>query len=425
MAKSTSKLIIQGGHRLTGRIRISGAKNAVLKELAATLLSKERVVLANLPHLKDTVLMLELLADLGAKLTFLDKRRVAIQCESLHSTTVPYDLVRAMRASIVVLGPLLAAYGKAEVALPGGCAIGARPVDIHLDGLRQMGARIEIERGFICASVDGRLKGAEIFMHTKTVTGTENLMMAATLAEGTTVLHNAAQEPEIEDLAKMLNSMGAKITGAGQATITIEGVEALHSAEHSVLPDRIVAGTYLVASVITGGSITVGPVNIPSLGNLLSILERAGAKIRVSDDMVNVSSEPYLLRPVNITTAPHPGFPTDMQAQMMVLNVIAKGASEVNETVFENRFMHVGELNRLGANIHYSQRTATIMGVHKLTGAPVESYDLRASAAMVLAGLVAEGETEVTAIEHLDRGYEFIEEKLSAVGADIKRVPLD
>lgn len=422
--KTQSKLVIHGGKPLHGRVEIVGAKNAALKELAATLLTSEPVSLSNLPNLRDITLMLELLADLGAELTLQDQHTMMVQCQRLTSPVVPYELVRAMRASVVLLGPLLAAHGAAEVALPGGCAIGSRPVDIHLQGLRAMGAQIDINGGFIHAKVKGRLKGADIQMHTRTVTGTENLMMAATLAKGTTILRNAAQEPEVVDLAVLLNKMGAKIQGAGNETITIEGVEALHGATHTVIADRIEAGTYLIAAAITGGNVTVGPVDVPSMQNILDLLTRAGAQIHIEGHDINLSMQSHLLQPVNVTTAPYPGVPTDMQAQLMTLNALAGGASEICENIFENRFMHIPELNRLGANIHHKGQVATIMGVAKFSGAPVVAHDLRAAASLVLAGLAAEGTTEVEAIHHLDRGYAFIEEKLSRLGADIQRVSL-
>lgn len=416
-----SKLIISGGAPLQGHVSISGAKNEALKAFAATLLTTEPLTLSNIPYLRDITLMLELLADLGATLTLHEQGRITIHCHQLKSTTVPYKLVNAMRASIVVLGPLLAAHGEAEVALPGGCAIGLRPIDMHLDGLRAMGASIEIEKGFIKARTKGKLQGAEIHMHTPTVTGTENLMMAATLADGVTTLHNAAREPEVVDLAHMLNAMGAKIKNIGRSKLKIEGVPSLHGTEHNILPDRIEAGTYLTAAAMTGGEITVEKINIESMKNIVRVLTQAGANVTTQDDKMTLSMQPGALRAINITTAPYPGIATDMQAQFMAMNCIGSGVSTIHESIFENRFMHVPELNRLGANIRCKGNVANIIGDKKLTGTSVMAHDLRAAASLVLAGLAAEGTTEISGIYHLDRGYEFIEEKFSQLGADIHR----
>jgi UDP-N-acetylglucosamine 1-carboxyvinyltransferase len=418
----TDKLVIHGGKALMGTIPVSGAKNAALKILAASLLANEPVRIGNLPHLHDLTTMLELLCELGCKITFNDKLVAEIDPTTVHNLVVPYDLVKAMRASIVVLGPLLAKFKQASVALPGGCSIGSRPIDIHLDGLRTMGAEIEVVEGFVKARVNGRLKGTDVRMHTVTVTGTENLMMAATLAEGVTILHNAAAEPEIVDLANFLRKMGAKISGDGTSRILIEGVESLHGATHDVMPDRIEAGTYLVAAAMTKGCITLTKADVESMRNILDKLKEAGALIKEGKDSITIDMRNRELLAVNIDTAPYPGFPTDMQAQFLALNTVANGVAEITENIFENRFMHVPELQRLGADIRVKGNKAISVGVNKLIGAPVMARDLRASASLVLAGLVAEGETILEGLHHMDRGYEYLEEKFIRLGADIHRV---
>lgn len=420
--EKVGKLLIRGGRPLQGDITIHGAKNAALKILAASLLTPEPMIISNVPHLQDVAVMLELLADLGCEITLSEPLTMRIDSSQVNHFTVSYELVRAMRASIVVLGPMLARFGQAKVALPGGCAIGSRPIDIHLQGLKAMGAEIELKEGFVHAKVSGRLKGARIHSHTVTVTGTENLMMAATLAEGVTILENAASEPEVVDLANVLIKMGADIQGAGTREIQIRGVERLHGVQHTVIPDRIEAGTYLVAGAMTGGNITLHAVNPEHLSSILQKLTEAGAKITTGEDWVNLDMTDRMLRAVDIETGPYPGFATDMQAQIMVMNAIASGVGMVKETVWENRFMHVAELERLGAQIRIQGNTAISAGVPKLVAAPVTATDLRASACLVLAGLVADGETVVDGIHHMDRGYANLEEKFSKLGADIKRV---
>ena len=415
------KLIISGGQTLSGNVRISGAKNAALPVLMAALLTKEPLHVRNVPHLHDITTTMELLGRMGVGLEIDEKLNITVDSGSLNSVIAPYDLVKTMRASILVLGPLLAHFGKAEVSLPGGCAIGSRPVNLHIDGLREMGADIRIEDGYIKASAD-RLHGARIFMDVVSVTGTENLLMAATLADGTTVIENAAREPEVVDLANCLISMGARITGAGTDEIIIEGVESLHGADHSVIPDRIETGTYLVAAAITGGDITVRDTEPRLLEAVLEKLRQAGAEIEVGEDWITLRTQGRRMRAVNIRTAPYPAFPTDMQAQFMVLNCVAEGTGTITETIFENRFMHVQELQRMGAQIDLQGNTAIIKGTEKLQGAPVMATDLRASASLALAGLVASSETVIDRIYHIDRGYEGIEEKLSRLGARIKRV---
>jgi UDP-N-acetylglucosamine 1-carboxyvinyltransferase len=415
------KLIISGGQTLSGNVRISGAKNAALPVLMAALLTKEPLHVRNVPHLHDITTTMELLGRMGVGLEIDEKLNITVDSGSLNSVIAPYDLVKTMRASILVLGPLLAHFGKAEVSLPGGCAIGSRPVNLHIDGLREMGADIRIEDGYIKATAD-RLHGARIFMDVVSVTGTENLLMAATLADGTTVIENAAREPEVVDLANCLISMGARITGAGTDEIIIEGVESLHGADHSVIPDRIETGTYLVAAAITGGDITVRDTEPRLLEAVLEKLRQAGAEIEVGEDWITLRTQGRRMRAVNIRTAPYPAFPTDMQAQFMVLNCVAEGTGTITETIFENRFMHVQELQRMGAQIDLQGNTAIIKGTEKLQGAPVMATDLRASASLALAGLVAGSETVIDRIYHIDRGYEGIEEKLSRLGARIKRV---
>ena len=417
-----NKLLIQGGTPLKGEVRISGAKNAILPIMAGALLADALVVIENVPHLMDVTTMMELLGGMGVHLTLGDRMSIHIDPRPTHNFAAPYDLVRTMRASILVLGPLLARFGQADVSLPGGCAIGSRPVDAHLKGLEAMGADIRVEAGFIRARAT-RLKGAHIVMDMVTVTGTENLLMAACLAEGTTILENAAREPEIVDLAKFLTAMGARISGAGTATITIEGVERLGACTHRVLPDRIEAGTFLVAVAMTGGQVRLKDADPSSLDAVLAKLREAGADIQTGDDWIELDMRGRRPRAVDIRTAPHPGFPTDMQAQFVAMNAIAEGTSTVVETIFENRFMHVHELLRMGTNIQLEGNTLVVRGMEKITGAPVMATDLRASASLILAGLVAEGETEVSRIYHIDRGYDAIEEKLAKLGANIRRVP--
>jgi len=416
------KLIITGGGPLNGEVRISGAKNAALPILAATLLASELVTVRNVPHLHDVTTTLALLGRLGVELVVDEKLNVEINPTTINNFVAPYELVKTMRASILVLGPLLARYGKADVSLPGGCAIGSRPVNLHIQGLRAMGADIEVEAGYIRARAD-RLKGARLFMDVVTVTGTENLLMAATLAEGTSVLENAAREPEVVDLANFLNSMGAKITGHGTDTITVEGVEKLGATDYSILPDRIETGTYLIGAAVSGGRIKVKDTRPELLDAVLSKLQEAGAKITCGDDWIELDMEGRRPKAVDIHTAPYPAFPTDMQAQFTLLNSVAEGAGSITENVFENRFMHVQELVRMGANIKVEGNTAIVTGVEKLQGVPVMATDLRASASLVLAGLVATGETVVDRIYHIDRGYECIEEKLQMLGAKIRRTP--
>jgi UDP-N-acetylglucosamine 1-carboxyvinyltransferase len=414
------KLAIQGGARLSGEIRISGAKNAALPILCAGLLTAETLRLENLPKLKDISTSLTLLGYIGMQVELDDKNSVDLQAAHLDKLEAPYELVKTMRASILVLGPILARYGEARVSLPGGCAIGSRPVDLHIKGLQAMGAEIHIEHGYIHAKA-ARLQGARIFMDTVTVTGTENLMMAATLANGVTVLENAAREPEVFDLAQCLIAMGAKIEGAGSDTITITGVETLHGATHKIMADRIETGTYLVAAAMTQGQVKLLGTRADTLDAVLEKLREAGAQIDVESESISLSMQSRP-RAVSIKTAPYPAFPTDMQAQFMALNCIADGVSRVTETIFENRFMHVQEMQRLGADIEVEGNTALVRGVDKLEGAVVMATDLRASASLVLAALVAEGETVIERIYHIDRGYECIEEKFSQLGARIRRV---
>ncbi|OGT43881.1 MAG: UDP-N-acetylglucosamine 1-carboxyvinyltransferase [Gammaproteobacteria bacterium RIFCSPHIGHO2_12_FULL_40_19] len=415
------QLVITGGKPLQGSVRISGAKNAVLPILAATLLTDQNVTITNIPYLNDVTTMMALLCRLGVEVTVGDKMRIEVDASSVSSCRAPYELVKTMRASILVLGPLLARFGRAEVSLPGGCAIGPRPVDVHIDGLTKMGAHITVSDGYIHASVDGRLKGAELHLGKVTVTGTENLVMAAVLAEGTTVIYNAACEPEVTDLAHFLNVLGARIEGAGTSTITIHGVSRLTGGQYRVLPDRIEAGTYLVAGAMTRGKVTVKDVMPETLSIILEKLKRAGAHITTGTDWVTLDMQGQRPLAVDIETAPYPQMPTDMQAQFLALNAIAIGSSTVIETIFENRFMHVPELQRMGADIRLQGNTAVCAGKPHLKGAPVMATDLRASAGLVLAGLVAEGQTMVDRIYHIDRGYECIEEKFSQLGANIKR----
>ena len=417
------KLIIEGGARLDGEVWISGAKNSALPILAATLVASEPVTICNLPHLHDITTMLELLRRMGVELTVGEKMSVELDPTTITEFTAPYELVKTMRASVLVLGPLLARHGRAQVSLPGGCAIGSRPVDLHLRGLEAMGAQIEVMDGYIDARVDGRLKGATVFFDTVTVTGTENILSAAVLAEGETIIENAAREPEVVDLANCLIAMGAKISGAGTDTIRVQGVETLKGCTHSVMPDRIETGTYLVAGAITSGRVRTRNTRGDILEAVLKKLEEAGAKITQGDDWIELDMEGRRPKAVSITTAPYPAFPTDMQAQFAALNSIADGVGRIKETVFENRFMHIQEMIRLGMKVVIDGNTATIEGVEKLKAAPVMATDLRASASLVLTGLVAEGETPVERIYHIDRGYECIEEKMQSLGAKIRRVP--
>lgn len=415
------KLLIEGGTTLSGNVTISGAKNAALPILAGTLLATEKVVVRNVPHLKDVTTMLSLLQMMGVEVTVDDHLTVEINASEVSSREAPYDLVKTMRASILVLGPLLARFGEADVSLPGGCAIGARPVNLHVAGLQAMGADVVVENGFIKARAD-RLKGAHIVFDTVTVTGTENLLMAAVLADGETVLENAAREPEVTDLANFLIGMGAKIEGAGSSTIVVQGVEKLGGTEYSVLPDRIETGTYLVAAAMTGGHIRAIKTAPDTLEAVLIKLKEAGATIETGADWIDIDMQGKRPKSVDIRTAPYPAFPTDMQAQFCAMNSIAEGVSTVTETIFENRFQHLLEMQRMGADIQIEGHTAIIKGIDDLNAAPVMATDLRASAGLVLAGLAAKGSTLVDRIYHVDRGYERIEEKLGQLGASIKRV---
>jgi UDP-N-acetylglucosamine 1-carboxyvinyltransferase len=420
------KIVVTGGVPLRGEVAISGAKNAVLPILCATLLADAPVEILNVPHLHDVVTTIKLLGELGAGVEF-DQGTLSrgsslvVDPRSVNQHVAPYELVKTMRASILVLGPLLARHGAAEVSLPGGCAIGSRPVDQHIKGLQALGAEITVENGYIKARAQ-RLKGARFVFDMVTVTGTENVMAAATLADGTTVLENAAMEPEVVDLADCLNALGAKIEGAGTARITIHGVERLSGGRHTVLPDRIETGTFLVAAAMTGGRVTARRARADTLDAVLVKLAEAGAEVTTTADSITVDMHGRRPQAVSLTTAPYPAFPTDMQAQFMALNCVAEGVGVISETIFENRFMHVNELLRLGADIQIDGHTAIVRGVERLSGAPVMATDLRASASLILAGLVAEGETTIDRIYHLDRGYENIEEKLGALGARIRRI---
>lgn len=416
------KLIIRGGIPLQGEVRISGAKNATLPILAACLLSEEPITLFNVPHLQDVTTMVELLSGMGAQFTIGERMSLEVRSRELIDSYAPYSLVRKMRASILVLGALLARCGQAIVSLPGGCAIGTRPVNLHIQGLKAMGAKIEIENGYIKAKAKGRLQGAFIELDTITVTGTENLMMAATLAKGKTVIKNAAREPEVVDLANFLNSIGANISDAGTDTITIEGVEQLTGGYYRILPDRIEAATYLIAVACTRGFIRLKDIQANTLDAVIYTLRQAGAEIAIGDHWIELDMRNKRAKAVNVNTAPYPAFPTDAQAQIMALNITAEGTGIITETVFENRFMHVQEMRRMGADITLKGNVAICKGVDKLTGAEVMATDLRASASLVLAGLTAEGETTVNRIYHIDRGYECIEEKLSQLGGKIRRV---
>jgi len=418
------KLIAIGGGPLSGKVRISGAKNAALPLMISSLLTKETLRISNIPHLHDITTTMELLGQLGVKLQVDETLAIEADASEVESVIAPYELVRTMRASILVLGPLTARFGRAEVSLPGGCAIGSRPVNLHIKGLEAMGAEIKIENGYIKADTHNkRLKGARVFMDLISVTGTENLMMAAALADGITVIENAAREPEVIDLADCLNAMGAKVKGAGTDEIVIEGVEKLGGADHRVIPDRIEAGTFLVAAAISGGKIKLVDVIPRQIESVLDKLREAGCQIETGEDWISLTAPAENLKSVNIRTAPYPAFPTDMQAQFVLLNCIAGGTATVVETVFENRFMHVHELQRMGADIELDGNTAVIKGVGNLFAAPVMATDLRASACLVLAGLIAEGETVIDRIYHIDRGYDCIEEKLAQMGASIRRVP--
>jgi UDP-N-acetylglucosamine 1-carboxyvinyltransferase len=415
------KLLIKGGARLSGKISISGAKNAALPILAGTLLATEPVLISNVPHLKDVTTTIALLQTMGVQVTIDDRLNVEVDATVVSKREAPYELVKTMRASILVLGPLLARFGEADVSLPGGCAIGARPVNLHVAGLQAMGADVTVEKGFIKARAK-RLKGAHIVFDIVTVTGTENLLMAAVLADGETVLENAAREPEVLDLANFLIGMGAKIQGAGTGTITIQGVPSLGGTEYTVLPDRIETGTYLVGAAMTGGKIRVEKTAPDTLEAVLIKLAETGAEISVGEDWIELDMHGKRPKSVDVRTAPYPGFPTDMQAQFCALNAVASGTATVTETIFENRFQHVLEMQRMGAQIRLQGNTAICTGVERLTAAPVMATDLRASAGLVLAGLAAEGETLVDRIYHVDRGYERIEEKLLQLGATIRRV---
>jgi UDP-N-acetylglucosamine 1-carboxyvinyltransferase len=417
------KLIIEGGVRLEGEIRIAGAKNSALPILAATLLTSDKVTICNLPHLFDITTMLELLGCMGVQPVIDEKLNVEVDSSTITDLSAPYELVKTMRASILVLGPLLAKHKRAEVALPGGCAIGSRPVNLHITALEAMGADIVVEDGYIKASVKDRLKGAHIFMDMVTVTGTENVMMAACLADGQTIIENAAREPEVVDLALCLIAMGADISGHGTDTIVINGVSDLHGCTYSVMPDRIETGTYLIAAAATRGKIKVKDTRPDILEAVLLKLEQAGADIKVGEDWISLDMHNQQPKAVSLRTAPYPAFPTDMQAQFTALNSIASGTGSITETVFENRFMHVHEMNRMGALIKVEGNTVIVEGAETLKGAPVMATDLRASASLIIAGLVASGETIVDRIYHIDRGYECIEEKLQLLGAKIRRIP--
>jgi UDP-N-acetylglucosamine 1-carboxyvinyltransferase len=416
------KLIIKGGHPLNGEIKISGAKNAALPILAASLLSGSPIQISNIPHLQDVTTIVSLLGQMGVRITLDERANIEVNAEHLESVHAPYELVRTMRASVLVLGPLLSRFGEAEVSLPGGCAIGTRPVDQHLKGMQAMGAEISIENGYIKAKAN-RLHGATIVMDIVTVTGTENIMMAAVLAKGQTVIHNAAREPEVEDVANFLNMLGAKISGAGTSTMIIDGVDSLGGGSYHVLPDRIETGTYLAAAAVTRGKIKLKNTRPDLLESVLLKLEETGASIDIGPDWIALDMKGRRPHAVNLSTAPYPAFPTDMQAQMMAVSASAHGTSVITETIFENRFMHVQELQRMGAQIALKGNTAICTGTDELYGAPVMATDLRASASLVLAGLAAHGETIINRIYHIDRGYECIEEKLAQLGAQIHRIP--
>lgn len=418
-----TRLIITGGDTLQGEVRISGAKNAALPILAAALLTEDKVTLTNVPHLNDITTMMELIGGFGVRFLIDEHMGVEMDSKNIHCFTAPYELVKTMRASVLVLGPLLARFGEADVSLPGGCAIGSRPVDLHIMGVEALGAQVTIEDGYIRARVKGRLKGADITIDKVSVTGTENLIMAAVLAEGVTILRNAAREPEVVDLVNFLNQLGAQITGAGTEVITIEGVERLHGGSYRIMPDRIEAGTYLAAAACTRGKVKLKKVAPETMTAILNKFEETGAHLSIDKDTIELDMRGNRPRAINIDTAPYPEFPTDMQAQVVAMNSIAQGIGKVTETIFENRFMHVYEMQRMGANIKVNGNVAICEGIEYLTGAPVMATDLRASASLVLAGLVAKGTTVVDRIYHIDRGYECIEEKLSLLGAKIRREP--
>jgi len=418
------RLLIQGGAVLRGELRASGAKNSALKMFAAALLADEPVTISNVPHLRDITTMIELLVSLGVEVVIDEKMNIEIHANTIKSFKAPYELVKTMRASFNVLGPLLAHYGQAEVSLPGGCAIGPRPVDQHLRGLEALGAKIEMVDGYVNATTDGGLKGGHVYFDFSTVGGTEHIMMTACLADGVTVMENCAREPEIVDLADFLNKMGAKVEGAGTATITITGVPSMHGCSHRVIADRVETGTYLIAAAATGGKIKIRDANPEHLEVVISKLREAGAKITIDGSTIELDMEGRRPKGVSLVTAPYPAFPTDLQAQIIALNSVAEGTSIIKETIFENRFMHVHEMNRMGAKIRLegNNTTAIVDGVPHLTGAPVMANDLRASVSLVIAGLVARGDTIVDRIYHIDRGYEQVEEKLQNLGANIRRV---
>jgi len=415
------KLKVQGGHSLSGEIHISGSKNAALSIIAASIMTEEKIILKNIPHLEDITTMIRLIAGMGVSITLVDDSKLILDSSKIGNFLAPYDLVKTMRASILVLGPLIARFGEASVSLPGGCAIGARPVNLHLDGLKALGADIEINEGYICARAK-KLKGAHFSFNPISVTGTANIMTAAVLAEGQSILENAAIEPEVISLGEFLIKMGAKIKGLGTRKIIIDGVNKLHSVEHTIIPDRIEAGTFLVAAAITKGNVLLKKTQPEHLQSVLDLLNQTGALIVVEENKIELNMKQKNIKPVDFTTQPYPGIPTDIQAQFMVLNTIARGNSIVVETIFENRFMHVLELQRMGADISLSGNTAYITGVKRLQSAPVMATDLRASAALVLAGLVADGETRIDRIYHIDRGYECIEDKLKLLGAKVTRI---
>lgn len=421
------RLLIQGGSVLSGELRASGAKNSALKMLAAALLADEPVTICNVPHLRDITTMIELLVSLGVEVVIDEKMNIEIHANTIKSFKAPYELVKTMRASFNVLGPLLAHYGQAEVSLPGGCAIGPRPVDQHLRGLEALGADIHMEDGYVKATVDGRLKGGHVYFDFSTVGGTEHIMMTAALADGTTVMENCAREPEIVDLADFLNKMGADVQGAGTDTITINGVESLRGCTHRVISDRVETGTYLIAAAATGGRVKIRDTNPEHLEVVLSKLREAGAELTLTEDTIELDMKGQRPKAVSLVTAPYPAFPTDLQAQMIALNCVAEGTGTIKETIFENRFMHVHEMNRMGAHIRLegNNTTAIVEGVPHLTGAPVMANDLRASVSLVIAGLVAHGDTIVDRIYHIDRGYEQVEEKLQNLGANIRRLGAD
>lgn len=418
------RLLIEGGAVLSGELRASGAKNSALKIFAAALLADDPVIISNVPHLRDITTMIELLVSLGVEVVIDEKMNVEIHANTIRSFKAPYDLVKTMRASFNVLGPLLAHYGQAEVSLPGGCAIGPRPVDQHLRGLEALGANIEMVDGYVKATTNGRLKGGHVYFDFKTVGGTEHIMMTAALADGTTVMENCAREPEIVDLADFINAMGGQVQGAGSDTITITGVRSLSGCSHRVIADRVETGTYLIAAAATGGRVKVRDANPEHLEVLLSKLREAGATIKQDETTIELDMGGRRPQAVNLVTAPYPGFPTDLQAQMIAMNCVAQGTGTIKETIFENRFMHVHEMNRMGAKIRLegNNTTAIVEGVPRLTGAPVMANDLRASVSLVIAGLVADGETVIDRIYHIDRGYEQVEEKLQNLGANIRRI---